>query len=79
MLKLLLLAKGLEPKATLGINPGSSQREYYASLDINLRKIKTNSKFLDKTLKILSFIKVPMPAFKFSQNKINFYPFHYGQ
>ena len=54
-------------------------REYYASLDISLRKIKTNSKFLDKTLKILSFIKVPMPAFKFSQNKINFYPFHYGQ
>ena len=54
-------------------------REFYASLDVNLRKIKSNKKFLDKVLKILSFIKVPMPAFKLSQNKLNFYPLHYGQ
>tara|TARA_B100000886_G_scaffold276155_1_gene200093 strand:- start:3525 stop:4376 length:852 start_codon:yes stop_codon:yes gene_type:complete len=54
-------------------------REFYASLDINLRNIKTERKFLDKTLKILSFIKVPMPAFKLSQNKLTFYPLHYGQ
>ena len=57
----------------------NTYREYYASLDINLRKIKTNKKLLDKTLKLLSFIKVPMPAFKFSNNKLQFYPFHYGQ
>jgi hypothetical protein len=57
----------------------NTYREYYASLDINLRKIKTNKKLLDKTLKLLSFIKVPMPAFKFSNNKLQFYPLHYGQ
>ena len=51
-----------------------THREFYASLDINLRNIKTDKRFLDKTLKILSFIKVPMPAFKLSQNKLNFYP-----
>lgn len=56
-----------------------TNREFYASLDVNLRKIKTDKKFLDKALKILSFIKVPMPAFKLSQNKLTFYPLHYGQ
>lgn len=56
-----------------------THREFYASLDVNLRKIKTDKKFLDKALKILSFIKVPTPAFKFSQNKLTFYPLHYGQ
>jgi hypothetical protein len=56
-----------------------THREFYASLDINLRNIKTDKKFLDKTLKILSFIKLPMPAFKLSQNKLTFYPLHYGQ
>ena len=56
-----------------------THREFYASLDINLRMIKTNKKFFDKALKILSFIKVPMPAFKLSENKLNFYPLHYGQ
>ena len=54
-------------------------REFYASLDVNLRNIKTDKKFFDKALKILSFIKVPMPAFKLSQNKLTFYPLHYGQ
>jgi hypothetical protein len=57
----------------------NTKREYYISLDVNLRKIKTNSRFLDKTLKILSFIKVPLPALKFSNEKIDFYPIHYGQ
>ncbi len=54
-------------------------REFYTSLDINLRKIKTDKKFLDKALKIISFIKVPMPTLKLSQNKLNFYLLHYGQ
>ena len=60
-------------------NEEGTHREFYASFDINLRNIKTNKKFLDKTLKILSFIKVPMPALKLSQNKLNFYTLHYGQ
>lgn len=60
-------------------NEEGTHREFYTSLDVNLRKIKTDKKFLDKALKILSFIKVPMPAFKLSQNKLTFYPIHYGQ
>jgi hypothetical protein len=60
-------------------NEEGTNREFYASLDINLRKIKTEKKFLDKALKIFSFVKVPMPALKLSQNRLNIYPLHYGQ
>lgn len=54
-------------------------REYYLSLDINLRKVETNSTFLNKALKVLGFIKIPMPALKFFDHTVTFYGFHYGQ
>ena len=60
-------------------NEKSAFREFYFSPDINLRKLKTDKKFLEKVLKIFSFIKVPMPAMKLSQNNFNFYLLHYGQ
>ena len=54
-------------------------REYYLSTDINLRKIETNSVFFNKMLKVLGFIKIPMPAVKLADNKFTFYFLHYGQ
>ena len=54
-------------------------REFYLSPDINLRKIKTNSAFLNKTLSLLNFMKIPMPAVKLADKKLTFYFFHYGQ
>ena len=60
-------------------NEKGAFREFYFSPDINLRKLKTDKKFLEIALKIFSFIKVPMPAMKLSQNKFNFYLLHYGQ
>jgi len=55
-------------------------REFYLSLDIDLRKIDTGNEFFNKTLKVLSFIKIPSPAIMFNNNeKIIVYPFYYGQ
>lgn len=54
-------------------------REFYFSTDINLREIETNSVFLKKVLNVLNFIKIPMPALKYTKNGMKFYVFHYGQ
>lgn len=43
-------------------------RKFYFSLDIDLTRIPTNNKFLKYTLKILSFIKIPMPAIELNSN-----------
>lgn len=37
-------------------------RQFILSPDIDLTRIPTNNKFLKTTLKVLSFIKIPMPA-----------------
>ena len=37
-------------------------RQFVLSPDIDLTRIPTNNKFLKTTLKVLSFIKIPMPA-----------------
>ena len=55
-------------------------RQFYLSLDVNLRKIDTGSDFFNKTLKVLSFIKIPFPAIMFNNKEIiTIYPFYYGQ
>jgi hypothetical protein len=43
-------------------------RQYYFSFDIDLTKIKTNSKVLRSTLKTLSFIKIPSPTIELDSN-----------
>lgn len=45
-------------------------RQYLLSLDINWRKIPTNSKTLKFVFKTLSFIKIPFPAIEFSEKGI---------
>ena len=55
-------------------------RQFYLSLDVDLRKIDTGSEFFNKTLKVLSFIKIPAPAIMFDKKEIiTVYPFYYGQ
>ena len=55
-------------------------RQFYVSLDVDLRKIDTGSEFLNKALKVLSFIKIPAPAIMFDNKEtITFHPFYYGQ
>jgi len=41
-------------------------RQYYLSLDVNLTKIKTKSRFLRSLFDVFSSIKVPMPTMEFN-------------
>ena len=53
-------------------------RQYYISLDIDLERIPTKSKFLKTTLKALNFIKVPLPTVRFQDGASpKFYPFYF--
>ncbi|MFZ5554957.1 MAG: DUF2279 domain-containing protein [Bacteroidota bacterium] len=48
--------------------PGFTRyRQLYFSLDADLTQIKTRSKFLKTTLKILNLVKIPFPALEISQ------------
>ncbi len=50
-------------------------RQFYLSLDIDLTKIKTKSKFLNSVFKTLNFIKIPAPTLSYSKEKQ--FKFHY--
>lgn len=52
-------------------------RQYYFSLDVDLSRIPTHSKFLRSVLNVLSFIKIPMPTVEFSKKGIEFYPLYF--
>ncbi|WP_296383728.1 DUF2279 domain-containing protein [Winogradskyella sp.] len=43
-------------------------RQYYLSLDIDLRRIKTNSRLLKSVFSVLNVIKVPFPTLEFNNN-----------
>ena len=43
-------------------------RQFIISPDIDLSKIPTDNKFLKTTLKVLNFIKIPLPALMFDSN-----------
>lgn len=50
------------------------QRQYYLSLDIDLTRIKTKSKFFNTVLGAFGFIKFPLPTVEFNQHgKTKFY------
>jgi len=44
-----------------------SQRQYYLSFDLDLRRIKVKNDFLRTVLHTISFIKFPAPALEFNQ------------
>ncbi len=53
-------------------------RQFYLSPDIDLRRISTNNKALRTTLKIISFIKIPLPTLEIDENgKVRFYPLYF--
>ncbi len=52
-------------------------RQYYLSLDINLSKIKTNSRPLKKIFNVLSYLKIPLPTIEFSNKKLKGYLFYF--
>ena len=55
-----------------------SYRQFYLSLDIDLTKIKTNSKFLKTLFSTINFIKIPAPALEFdTKGRIKFHYLHF--
>ena len=50
-------------------------RQFYVSLDIDLSKIKTKSKFLNTIFRTINFIKIPAPALEFNTlGQVKFHP-----
>ncbi len=53
-------------------------RQYYLSLDINLAKLETNSRFIKTLLSLLNHVKVPFSAISFdNENGIRFHPIYF--
>jgi hypothetical protein len=52
-------------------------RKYFVSLDLDLTKIKTKSKFLNTVFRSINMIKIPAPTFEFNKNGIYFYPLYF--
>lgn len=55
----------------------SRYRQYYLSLDIDLARIKTNSKILKTVFACLNVIKVPLPTLELSENKVKLHPVYF--
>jgi len=50
-----------------GLDPQKRRRQFYLSLDVDLTRIKTNSRFLKTVFDVFNFIKVPFPAIEFNR------------
>ncbi|MCL6295987.1 DUF2279 domain-containing protein [Jejuia spongiicola] len=53
------------------------QRQFYLSFDVNLNKIRTNSRFLKSVFNIFNVLKVPFPAIEFNKNGCVFHLLYY--
>lgn len=62
----------------LNIPDQERYRQYYISLDLDLTKIKTRSKFLKTVFSTINFIKIPAPTIEFSsKNNPKFHLFYF--
>jgi hypothetical protein len=53
-------------------------RQFYLSLDVDLTRIPTKSKFLHGVFNVLSFIKIPAPALEYNTlGQFRFHPVYY--
>ena len=52
-------------------------RQFYLSLDVDFSKVNIENKFLEKIIKILSFVKIPAPTFEFSKNNVIFHKIYF--
>ena len=66
------------PKMIKSIEMGyRPYRQYYLSLDIDLTKIKTRSKFVRTLGFVANSIKIPAPALQISRKGVDFKPFYF--
>lgn len=59
------------------MNGYTARREYYLALDIDLTSIKTRSRFLKSTFRLLSAIKLPAPSLRISKDGLDFLYFYF--
>jgi len=62
------LPEGSYDYATLPPVPIESYRQFFASVDVDLTKIRTNSDFLKTVFNIFNFIKIPAPTIEYRSN-----------
>lgn len=67
---------GVEVVDSQLIKTNGGYRQYYLSLDVNLKEIKTNSKLLRSVFDVLNMIKIPFPTLEFNKNKAVFHLFY---
>ncbi|WP_439654832.1 DUF2279 domain-containing protein [Wocania arenilitoris] len=53
------------------------QRQFYLSFDVNLYKIRTNSRFLKSVFNIFNVLKMPFPALEFNKKGCVFHLLYY--
>jgi len=54
--------------STRPLQPFESYRQFFASIDVDLTKIKTNSAFLKTVFNVFNVIKIPAPAIEYRSN-----------
>ena len=58
-------------------NNSDRERQFLLSLDVDLNRIKTNSKTLNAILHTFGFLKFPMPTLEFTNGRLSAHPMYY--
>ncbi len=62
------LPEGSFDNSTIPREPIESYRQFFASVDVDLTKIRTNSDFLKTVFNIFNLIKIPAPSIEYRSN-----------
>lgn len=62
------LPEGSYDNSTIPRQPIASYRQFFASIDVDLTKIKTDSDFLKTVFNIFNFVKIPAPSIEYRSN-----------
>ena len=62
------LPEGSFDYSTIPREPIESYRQFFASVDVDLTKIRTNSDFLKTVFNIFNFVKIPAPSIEYRSN-----------
>ena len=52
-------------------------RQYYFSLDVCTKNIKTKRRILKTVFDLINVVKIPMPTLEFEKNNLKFYPLYF--
>ncbi len=71
------LLEGVKDVDNIMLTNINRQRQFYLSFDVNLNKIRTNSRFLKSVFNIFNVLKVPFPAIEFNKKGCVFHLLYY--